>query len=229
VPRDIEAEGLKRVFSEWLNRFRPKVFEEVTNSRLHVILHSEVERLLINRGFEAVDDLKWVRGEDAPIRQVFKFTKLKGGVFVPMWGVSLDFVPHISGKKVSWHRSNKSARLDLCFHPHGHGLQMPYVEGPAPILRRYKYVIGEAVEEATKFWNMCYQIDALPDANKWLRAYYSDGKALTFYNYTQHFVTVAFLLKRSGRPEEALAELDRQYAEFREPEAWQRLKSLLSE
>lgn len=160
---------------------------------------------------------------------MFKFSKLKGGVFVPIWGVSLDFVPHLSGKKVAWHRSNKSAMLDLCFHPQGSALQMPYIEGPTPILRRHKYVVGQAVEEATKFWQMCHQIDALPDAIKWLKAYYSEGKGLTFYNYTQHFLTVAFLLKRSGRPEEAIAELERHYTESWEPEAWQKLKSLLSE
>lgn len=217
------------MFSELLNLFRPKVFEEVTISRLHAMLHGEVERLLANKGFEAVNDLIWVRGDDAPIRQVFKFSKLKGGVFVPMWGVSLDFVPHLSGKKVAWHRSNKSAKLDLCFHPQGSALQMSYIEGPTPILQRRKYVVGQAVEEATKFWQMCHQIDALPDAIKWLRAYYSEGKGLNFYNYTQHFLTVAFLLKRNGQPEEAMTELDRQYAEFREPEAWQKLKSLLSE
>ncbi len=93
--------------------FEHEPFEEVTNARIHDIVAPEVERHLASLGFEAAGTLKWVKGRHAPIRHVFGFAKWKGGIVRPRWGASLDFVPHISGQQVRWHRSNKAAHFDL--------------------------------------------------------------------------------------------------------------------
>ena len=44
------------------------------------------------------------------IVQVFLTNQAYGTL---QWGWSLGFVPHVSGKKLAWHRTDKSARLDV--------------------------------------------------------------------------------------------------------------------
>jgi hypothetical protein len=216
------------MFSSWLNRFRPKVFEEVINARVHAIVHNEVERLLLPRGFEAVGGLKWVRGGDAPIRQVFQFSKWKDGKVHPVWGISLDFVPHITGKKVAWHRSNKSAKLDLCFDPQTEKLNMSYINGARPIQKQHKYVIGAALQEANRFWEQSRSIDDLPKVIDLLKDFYETAGGLTFNSYTQHPLAVPFILKHLGMKGDALEAFERLHHAFLEPEALQKVRELLA-
>lgn len=42
---------------------------------------------------------------------------MKGASYVPIWGISLDFVPHVAGNRLAWHRTDKSARMDLVYDP----------------------------------------------------------------------------------------------------------------
>src|SRR5260370_14023875 len=68
-------------------------------------------------GFDQINRRKWVRSSRTPIRELFRITAMKGASFSPVWGFSLDFVPHFSGSTIRWHRSNKSAIFDLCYDP----------------------------------------------------------------------------------------------------------------
>src|SRR5207244_4395149 len=34
-----------------------------------------------------------------------------------IWGLSLDYVPRMTGATISWHRTNKSASVDLSYSP----------------------------------------------------------------------------------------------------------------
>jgi hypothetical protein len=218
------------MFSNWLDRFRPKVLDEVTKARVHAIMHAEVERLLEPKGFETVDELKWVRGQDAPIRQVFQFSKWKDGKVRPLWGVSLDFIPHISGKKAAWHRSNKSAKLDLCCDPGTEKLKMFYLYGDKPIQRQYKYVVSAALKDADRFWEMSRSVGDLPKAIDWLQDFYQTDRRPTFYSYSQHVLAVPFVLKHLGKEGEALAEFERRRAlMWAELDAKQKIGELLAE
>ena len=68
--------------------------------------------------FEAVAPRRWVRSNRAPIRDVVELQALKGISYCPMWGLSLDFVPHITAAgDTKWHRTPKSARFDLVYRP----------------------------------------------------------------------------------------------------------------
>ena len=69
-------------------------------------------------GFEAVAPRRWVRSARLPIRDVVELQALKGMSYCPMWGISLDFVPHVTSRgEVKWHRSAKGARFDLAYWP----------------------------------------------------------------------------------------------------------------
>ena len=210
-----------------LNLFRPPLFEEVLKARIHAIVHEEIERHLAPKGFSPAGDLKWVGDTDAPIRQVFEFRKWAGKV-TPVWGLSLDFVPHISGKKAAWHRTNKSAKLDLCFDPGAGKLDMSCIAGEAPIRKQHKQIIAAAVREADHFWARAAQAGDLPDLIDGLKDHYRTTDGLTFYSYKQHALATAFILRHLGRDAEGLAELDRRHDLFWEPEAWQNIRQLMT-
>lgn len=209
--------------------FARGTFEEVTNARLHAIVNSFVLEKLAPLGFEETGDLKWVRDRHAPIRHVFGFAKLKGAIVRPMWGVSLDFVPHVSGKEIKWHRSNKAAKLDLYVEPYDRRLYMSYIHGEKPLRRGHASVVTAAIPQAMEFWARCQTIDDLWDAVTWLKTYCSD-KDTNFNSYTQHPLTMAFLLARAGRHGEARNVLEKSYVgSLTPPEAREKLRKLVSE
>jgi hypothetical protein len=78
-------------------------------SRLNERLSPQFERLgPIWRG-----DYYWVEQGNLSCRRVVRFALLKGLSAVLNWGLSFSFAPSISGSQISYHRTFKSARLDL--------------------------------------------------------------------------------------------------------------------
>jgi hypothetical protein len=53
----------------------------------------------------------------AGIRRLFHFEALKGLTLSARWGFSVDFVPLLSGRKLVWKKTIRSATFDLCFDP----------------------------------------------------------------------------------------------------------------
>jgi hypothetical protein len=204
-------------------------FEVVSNTRIHAIVHGEVERILTPRGFASAHDLTWVRDHDAPIRQMFCFAKWKGGVISPRWGVSLDFVPHLAGGRVKWHRTSKSALPDLCVDARDPALDMGYINGEEPIRREHARIVTAAVAFAEQFWALCPTVGKLPDAVAWLRSRLAVG-GLGFYNYTQHPLAAAFVAAKTGDADHGRSELDRFLTTHRlSAETDARLRQLLTE
>jgi len=58
-------------------------------------------------------DNNWVAAGSVAIRRVLRLLPLKGSRAVISWGYSLSFVPHISGTQLLYHKTFKSARLDV--------------------------------------------------------------------------------------------------------------------
>jgi hypothetical protein len=74
--------------------------------------------VLTSDGFEQVSARRWVRSSMAPIRHVAELQALKGLSYCPQWGLSLDFVPHVTGRgEIRWHRTAKAARFDFVYRP----------------------------------------------------------------------------------------------------------------
>jgi hypothetical protein len=78
-------------------------------SRLNERLSPQFERL----GLSWRGDYYWVEHGDLSCRRVVRFALLKGLSAVLTWGLSFSFVPSISGGRISYHRTFKSASLDL--------------------------------------------------------------------------------------------------------------------
>jgi len=223
-------------------------------AKLHEFVEPLAKPLLGPLGFECVGPLKWVRSTDAPIRQVFCLLYLKTKAW-PFWGLSLDFVPHVSGRDLKWHRTPKSARLDLCFQAEGWELAIPctYLQGSEDrttvsktlqdiylhssesvadhIRNRAAHVIPKAVSEAREVWSRVQSIADLPAAFEWIRDYLSSRPGLGFYNFTQHPIAYAFALAINGRSAEGQQELNRYIAGSRrlDQKSEARLRRLFSE
>src|ERR1700760_3858458 len=54
---------------------------------------------LAELGLVQVAPRRWVDGSSPPVRPVFEMGLLKGAGIMAWWGFSLDFVPHISGRR----------------------------------------------------------------------------------------------------------------------------------
>jgi hypothetical protein len=183
-------------------------FEIVTIAASHAILQPVVAATLGGDEFEEVGPLKWVRSTDAPVRQVFCFRQWKGGVLAPSWGLSLDFVPHIAGGRLKWHRTPKSATCDLCVDSRDRALDIPYHHGPQPIRELGQQVVAAAVTQARALWHKYRTLDHLLDAFKSVKQYYESQGGLGFYNFIQHPLALAFVYARTGDLEKAHRELE---------------------
>src|SRR3712207_5104242 len=87
---------------------------------IDAIIHEIFDPKLATLAFERVAPRKWVRCTKTPIRELFAFNVMKGMSRSASWAFSLDFVPHLSGSSLAWHRTNKSARADLSDDPIDH-------------------------------------------------------------------------------------------------------------
>jgi hypothetical protein len=174
-------------------------------------------------GFERVAPRRWVRSDRLPIRDLFVVGSLKSGMLTPLWGISLDFVPHISGRKaVRWHRTAQSADFDLRFDPVDvyerntpaaeARCVLPAAAEPTAIADALKKVAHVVVPEAVAFWKPLRSGADLPSAfrEKQQRKTVRFG----FWNYIQEPLAEAFVHAALGNPS-SVSMLDRYVDRFR--------------
>ncbi|GJH05705.1 hypothetical protein [Paraburkholderia terrae] len=187
--------------SNWIERIRQDPHKagafEITLEAAHRVISPSVEAALLLRGFEAVAPLKWLRFDGSPVRQMFAFPSWKGGVISPRWGLSLDFVPHVTGSSVRWHRTNKSAVFDLAVDARDKSMDVSLIRGEQAALQSSAAIVERAVARADEFWRRVHSVEDVVGAFEWLRGYLSTG-GLGFYSYVQHPVALAFVLARTG-------------------------------
>jgi hypothetical protein len=68
-------------------------------------------------GLQWRNDNSWVEPGDIAVRRIVRFVSLKGNTAVIEWGLSMNFVPHFSGRRLVFHRTFQSARFDLFESP----------------------------------------------------------------------------------------------------------------
>ena len=176
-------------------------FNLLSIATIHEHIAPVVEAQLSALGFTLQKPLHWIRSADAPIRQMFHYGQLKGGALAPQWGFSLDFVPHLSGGKVKWHRTEKSALFDAFVDGQGSELSLSYMWGVAGLLEQMQPRVEAAIRAATAFWAKGRTYPELYALVEELRS--EPGSEL----YTQLPLANAICLARSGREAEGLREL----------------------
>lgn len=93
-------------------------FKQVPTERIHSIFEEIVD--LSEGGFEKAKRGILVRKVDENIAHVIKLQALKGAAYGLAYGISLAYVPYPYAPAVKWHRTPKSASLDLFEQPQEH-------------------------------------------------------------------------------------------------------------
>ncbi len=208
-------------------------FEPLNISEIHNLVSPIVETLLKNEGFENTSNLKWVRCQNEPVRQIFELLQWKGGMVAPRISISLDFVPHVSGSSVKWHRTTKSAQPDMIFDVYDRSIEFPYHKGEAAIVEKAPLAILAAIEKAKEFWATCAYEHQLLQAFDKLKNYYDkdlpEGRS-KFRMFVPHELALSFVLARGGQAIEALNLFELNAERFKyKPKVTERLRALLTE
>lgn len=162
---------------------------------------------LLGNGFEAVAPRRWVRSSRAPIRDVLEVRALKGVSYSPMWGFSLDFVPHVTTSgETKWHRTAKSARFDLAYWPidfaplasERRDWDVSPFATPDELQEDLVRVTRMVMAHAVPFWERVRGIEDLSSVYREFRSRPSVG--LPFGSFPQQVLASAFVLAKSGDP-----------------------------
>lgn len=189
-------------------------YDEVPASQVYVTFEAISDRGAA--GFSTIKPGLYGKVVDADIIHVMKMQAVKGASYTVRWGVSLSYVPRVQGERVRWHRTLKSAALDLfeepleylnlqddadaepdtCFAMNGHGPQY---------LRETMTRMWSTVDAPVRAW-----FDGTKDlAGVLLRA--DEQRARTWRGPRHHpdpRLVRAFTLRRLGRDADARAALD---------------------
>jgi len=148
---------------------------------------------------------RWIDGSKPPSRRLFELQLLKGASLKACWGFSLDFVPHVSGSSVRWHRSDKTAMLDVIIDPVG--LPQPcFLFGNEHFRAELSSLLPGAVAAAQRDWDRASTFEGMLQLIREIREH--NTNCFGYRNYTQLPLAFAFLTAMTGNLESAERELD---------------------
>ena len=178
----------------------------LTHAAFKARAHPVIDRALAAHGLDRVSDYLWAAPGDLDIRPVFALRLFKGAAVLPVWGVSLGFVPHVSGDRAAWHRTRKSARPDLYEVPPDRAGELSLAGAEDRVAERVAAALAPVLPRAATFWAIARQgdLDALL-----ARAESSTGPLQPFSSPINgdRDIVRAFLAARRGDAEKARAAL----------------------
>jgi hypothetical protein len=146
-----------------------------------------------------------VRSSRAPIRDLLGIQAGKGVSYSPMWGLSLDFVPHVTTSgEIEWHRTAKSARFDLEYRPTEDAplasetpeWDVSPVSTPDELQEDLSRVTRLIMAQAIPFWERVRGTEDLPTVYREQRSRQSAN--LPFVSLSQQALASTFVLAKSG-------------------------------
>jgi hypothetical protein len=169
------------------------------------IIASHLNVRLQPLGFVQIAPRRWVDGSTAPVRRVFEMQLLKGAAMKAVWGFSLDFVPHFSGGRVCWHRSNRTAMFDLYVELENR-MYASYLSGAAWLHHDLERLVPVTLERAQETWRRGSSLVGVLDIVREIR----ERKFNHFYaHFSWHLpLTFMFLSAKIGDLAAAQAELE---------------------
>jgi len=192
------------------------IIDVVPAKRVDTILDATFGASLLADGFAQIRHRVWARARVPDITDVFNIQALKGASLSATWGFSITFVPHVSAGKVKWHRTLKSARLDVRYDPRNFptrkespDLQLDTLYGESELRDQGSALAALAIPQALRFWGGVNRVVDLRDVLEGLRQKDKDAVAFGFYNYIQHPLALAFTHARLGDRVAAFDELSR--------------------
>jgi hypothetical protein len=169
------------------------------------IVASHLNPRLQALGFVQIASRRWVDGSTAPVRHVFEMQLLKGAAMKALWGFSLDFVPHLSGERVCWHRSNRTAMFDLYLELEDR-ICASFGHGAAWLHHDLERLVPAALEGAQETWRRGSSLVGVLDILREIR----EQKINSFYVFFGWHLplTFMFLSAKIGDLAAAQAELE---------------------
>ncbi len=169
------------------------------------IIVAHLREFLPSLGLIELSTRTWIDGSQPPARRIFELQLLKAASMKACWGFSLDFVPHISGGRLRWHRSDKSALLDVFIDPKN--LPNPsFIQGSAHLAADLRTLLPEAVAKAQESWKRGSTFHGMLDIIREIRA--KKTNCFDFYNYCQLPLAYAFLSAKVGDLQSAEQEIE---------------------
>lgn len=204
------AKQLRGLMSQLSSPARPKIdrhwklpVDELSNAKLQDLLQPIVLEHPALSDFEPVDTLIWAKNLHPPIRPVLAFQRMKGGVLWPVYGLSVDFVPVISGKRAVMRTGTKSVKLDIEIDPRDHGFDIQFQFGADAAARDAEVTLPIVLKQATKFWSDHQTLASLADAVNFEERHTLASPGLGVENYVQASFARPFLLAASGKQTKA--------------------------
>lgn len=189
--------------------FFGKKWEFLTQSQAEPVVKATFGPFLAQAHFEEAGPLKWVRQSSPEIWWLFEFYRTKGAGLRARWGLSLPFVPHVSGREVRWHRTPKSALLDLwLWSPELEAKEPPVFDlcyGLKELTKQCTKRAGRILETALSSLEQAKAVSDLPQLYEQQKVAWKP--AMGFYTWSQHPISHAFVLARLGKREEGLEEI----------------------
>ena len=142
-------------------------------------------------GFSEIGPRRWIDGSKPPVRRLFELQLRKGASLAACWGFSLDFVPHLSGSSFRWHRSDKTARLDLIVDPIALPHQPTFLYGAQRFEAELVWLLLEAIPAAELDWSRGATYSGMLDIIREIREH--ESNCLPWINYAQLPLAYMFL------------------------------------
>ena len=165
-------------------------------------------------GFNKVNTRRWVRSRIQEIRDVFEFVSI-GHSLNPRWGFSLDFCPDVKGDSLKWHRTEKSARMDVVHDPIDYVFApsdefdawlLPKTQSKQETVINAQDVAGRALPQALMWFA---QVNSLQELEIVLNNKRSEkARRFGFNNYTQQPLSLVLVQARLGNVKNALAGIE---------------------
>jgi len=207
----------------------------VTAAQLDGLIRSSFDDRLQSADFERTGRRRWVRSRIAGIRDLFEFVSLRS-VLNPRWGFSLDYCPTVENRRLKWHRTVKSARIDVVNDP------IDYVDAPSREMDLWTVSSLQSEPDARS----CVQAladRAMPAALKWFASVNSAPDLLAllaakkgesavrfgFRNHVQQPLALALTYAQLGETQTAERLLDDYVSDYDvAPDAATKLRTLLA-
>ncbi|MBT8454907.1 MAG: hypothetical protein HKO95_01295 [Rhodobacteraceae bacterium] len=158
------------------------------------------DEVFLPMGFERFSRMEWVEtaSSDVGARRMFALMAFKGGKVIPAWGYSFDYVPHVAGDTVHWHRTPKSAIFDLWQEaPYGK-MDLSLLMGLPALEAELPRTVKQAKAAATSFWKPRPALADLPGLFQNVEAARAKAKQFGFDMLVQPRLAWAFTLARTG-------------------------------
>ena len=161
-------------------------------------------------------------------RPMIEIWHYKGAISAPVWGFSLNFVPHLNNSltKLNWHRTVKSAKLDVIpFDEFDDKLNMSRFSSAKAHESIVADVFRSALGCAATFFDSVRSTEDLIPIFERLQAF--QGSGLGYWNYSNVPLAHAFTLRVNDRYSEGKLILDEYVRRSNVPETvlddlWQR-------